>query len=93
MVELEQVGRITEKDLIDQMVRESGHVAPPTNSFTVNDYMEAAKAQGCMLTHNTALDAILRKVEAGEIEGAKMNVGGRQRWVFWQANHREAGSG
>lgn len=78
---------MTDMDLLASIVEDAGHIAPPANSFTVADYMEMTKARGCPITHNAALDALQRNVEAGLLRRRKFNVGGRQRWVYWPAEH------
>ena len=83
--ELETVGELTERDLWETMVEEQGHVAPPENARTVDDYLAIVQAKGGNISRNTALQTLLARREAGEIEGCKMNVGGRQRWLFWEA--------
>ena len=88
MVERETIGEITEQDLLDCLVEASGHVAPPENHFTVDDYMDKVEAKGGVISRNTALETLLAQKKAGALEGCKMNVGGRRRWVFWAANHR-----
>jgi len=91
--DIEQVGELTDKDLLDQMVKEAGHVAPPDQYETVDTYMARVRERGGQVSRNTALNALLRKVEAGAMDGCKMNVQGRQRWVFWPTNHRGPGNG
>ena len=88
MDELEQVGGITDGDLLDAIVEESGHVAPPNDYITVDDYMSRVEAKGGVISRNTALETLLAQKKAGILEGCKMNVGGRRRWVFWSPNHR-----
>jgi len=89
VVEIEEVGNITEKQLLAAMVEESGHVGPPPGSFTVEDYIAEVRAQGGHVSYNTALEAIMRKVDAGTVKGRKLVVQGRQRWVFWPANNHD----
>ena len=91
--DLEIVGEMTDHDLLDSLAEESGHVAPPDNYITVDDYMERVRARGGRIARNTALVVLLRKMKAGELEGCKMAVDGRQRWVFWSNNHSEGAEG
>ena len=87
MVEIEQVGEITEQDLLDCLVEQSGHVAPPADYITVDQYLARVQEKGVRISRNTALQTLLEKRQTGQLEGRKMSLNGRQRWVFWAANH------
>lgn len=93
MDQLEQVGEITEQDLLDCLVEQSGHIAPPENHITVDDYMASVEAKGAVISRNTALETLLAHKKEGRLEGCKMNVGGRRKWVFWPANHQGQSGG
>lgn len=78
-------------EILDVVLEDSGHVAPPAGSFTVKDYLQRAKERGVTgLSGNAALTTLKKRMDAGELGGRKMQVGDRQRWVFWPANGQEA---
>lgn len=81
--ELEIVGQMTDSDLLDDLIDRGGHVAPPPGYITVDTYIERVKERGGEVGRNSALLMLRRQMDVGELAGCKMNVGGRQRWVFW----------
>ena len=93
MDEIEVVGGVTEQDFLDELIAESGHVAPPPNSITVDQYLARVIEKGGQISRNTALLRLMAKVESGELNGDKMSVDGRSRWVFWPANHKDKSGG
>jgi len=81
--DVEVVGSLTEDDLIEIAMRESGEGEPlPAVFITVADF---AEARG--ITPNRARDWLLRLVERGVFQGRQATVDGRRRWIFWAGNH------
>lgn len=73
-VEVEEVGPLTEADLLASVSPEP----LPEVFITVGDYM---RRNGCC--HSTALRDLEAHVEGGVLSKKKVRVEGRERWIFY----------
>lgn len=75
---------VSEASIIDAILDAHGHVEPPPGSFTVRDYVARAAERGMIVKPSRALQVLRDLMDTGKLDGRKLYLDGRQRWVFWE---------
>jgi len=76
---------VNEQSVIDRIADAHGHVQPPANAFTVRGYCaRVLEKEGVVIRETNALSILRELMLAGKLQGRKIHLDGRQRWVFWE---------
>ena len=75
---------VNETSVIDAILDAYGHIEPPPDSFTVRDYVARAAERNMTIKPSRALQVLRDLMDEGKLDGRKLYLDGRQRWVFWE---------